>query len=65
MDIEPAGSGWSSDVNRNHAWLVAAINQAASMIGANRIGIYSSSYGWSVAMGGYADLAKFPLWYAQ
>jgi len=65
MDIEAAGSGWSGSAAANHAWLVQAINQAASMIGAERIGIYSSAYGWSVAMGGYADLTKFPLWYAQ
>lgn len=65
MDVEAAGSGWSGNVAANHDWLVRAINQAAAMIGSNRIGIYSSAYGWSVAMGGFADLAHFPMWYAQ
>ena len=65
MDIEASGSGWSGDVDANHAWLVEAINQASSMIGSSRVGIYSSAYGWSVAMGGYADLTQFPIWYAH
>lgn len=48
-----------------HRRLVEAVNEATAQLGASRVGIYSSSYGWSVAMGGYSDLANLPLWYAH
>jgi hypothetical protein len=35
-----------SDPVLNHQWLVEGINQATDMIGKERVGIYSSHWGW-------------------
>lgn len=34
-------------------------------MGASRVGIYSSAYGWSVAMGSHTGYSNFPIWYAH
>lgn len=62
FDIE---SGGAAGAGTDHAWLVAGVNQAVARIGASRVGIYSSKYGWSVAMGGYSRPGAFPIWYAH
>lgn len=63
MDIEQnPGSGWGTDAAANHQWLVEAVAEAVKQIGAARVGVYSSPWGW-VPMGSYADLSDYPLWW--
>jgi GH25 family lysozyme M1 (1,4-beta-N-acetylmuramidase) len=62
FDIEEGGNAGPSI---DHAWLRAAVNQAVARIGAARVGIYSSAYGWSVAMGSFSDFSSLPIWYAH
>jgi hypothetical protein len=62
FDIEEAGA---AGANHDHTWLQAAVKQAVARIGAGRVGIYSSQYGWSVAMGSYSGFESFPIWYAH
>lgn len=62
FDVEAGGAAGPSV---DHAWLVAGINRAVQRIGAKRVGIYSSKYGWQTAMGSYSGFASYPLWYAH
>jgi GH25 family lysozyme M1 (1,4-beta-N-acetylmuramidase) len=62
FDIE---SGGAAGPDTDHNWLVAAVNQAVGRLGHARVGIYSSKYGWSVAMGNYGGFSSFPIWYAH
>jgi len=65
FDIEQnPGAGWGPDPDANHAWLVEGVNEAVRQIGADRVGIYSSAWGW-VPMGNYGDLSAYPLWWAR
>jgi GH25 family lysozyme M1 (1,4-beta-N-acetylmuramidase) len=63
FDIEAEGSDWSSDTDQNNAWLQEGVNQAVARLGGSRVGIYSSAYGWSVAMGEWGNVYSFPIWY--
>lgn len=64
LDVEQEGSNWSKDPVANHQWLVDGLNAAVSILGQSRVGIYASKWGW-VPMGDFADLTKFPLWWAR
>jgi hypothetical protein len=48
FDVESDGAG-SHD--GDHSWLSTALQHAIGRLGSSRVGIYSSAYGWSVAIG--------------
>jgi len=65
FDIESSGSGWSPTKQNNVDWLHKGIARAVQRLGHNRVGIYSSANGWSVAMGSNSGFTGFPIWYAH
>jgi len=65
LDIEMMGSNWSKDYAKNRAWLSDAIDAAKTLLGAPRVGIYSSAAGWQIAMGTQAGFPDIQLWFAQ
>jgi hypothetical protein len=58
-------AGGAAGAGTDHAWLQAGVNRAIQRLGKSRVGIYSSRYGWQVAMGSYSDFSSLPIWYAH
>jgi len=67
LDVESSGSKWSLNPEENRKWLREAVQTIKQFVGNNndRIGIYTSRYGWSPVVSKWEELAPYKLWYAN
>jgi len=66
LDVEASGSKWSLEPELNRKWLREAVSTIKTFVGSNdRIGIYTSRYGWSPVVAKWDELKGYKLWYAN
>jgi len=66
LDIEQSGSKWSISSEQNRRWIREAVTTLTALLGKkDRVGIYSSKYGWSPVVGKWEELKAHKLWYAN
>jgi len=67
LDIEQSGSKWSVDHRVNRKWIREAVSSLTALLGGKkeRVGIYTSKYGWSPVVGNWKGLSQHKLWYAN
>lgn len=65
-DVEPRGSGWSVDVKANEQYVRSALDAMARAIGTERVGVYSSFFGWPAVVGhSTSGWSQYKLWFAD
>jgi len=65
LDVEGAGTYWSSSTANNQAFFQGLV-QGAQAAGVSSLGVYTSASQWNPIMGStYTGGSKMPLWYAH
>lgn len=64
LDIESEGSAWGEQ-GANLAWIREAVQTASSLIGRERVGVYTNRRNWATVVGESDEFADLPVWYAH